>query len=90
MSKTILAAVNPKKKMPPGLNMKFMTVEMSPTEVAAPSFLTHQTVRESNANPIMSHRIGNPNILNTIGEKMEFNTPQRAENKAMPASSRLL
>ena len=90
MSNTMLAAVKPKKKTPPGLNMKLMAVAIIPTIVAAPSFLIHQTVTERTAKPIMSQRIGNPNMLNTIGEKIEFNTPQRAESKATAAISRLL
>jgi hypothetical protein len=90
MSNTILAAVKPRKCIPPGLNMKLMTVAMSPTIEAAPNFLTHQTVMERTANPIISQRIGNPNVLNTIGEKIEFSTPHRADNKAIAATSRVL
>jgi hypothetical protein len=67
-----------------------MTVAMSPTIVAAPSLLTHQMVTERTVNPIISQRIGNPNMLKKIGEKIEFNTPQRADNKAIAAISRLL
>lgn len=89
-SKKTLAAVKPRKKRPAGLKMKFMEVAMRPTAVAAPGFLTHHTVRESTAKPIISQRIGRLNTLNTIGEKMELNTPQRADNKAMAATSRLL
>ena len=70
--------------------MKFIIVAISPTAVTAPTFLIHQTVRASVANPIMSHRIGSPNIRNTIGEKMEFKTPQRPANKATLAMSRVL
>jgi len=70
--------------------MKFTTVATSPTIVTAPNFLIHQTVRVRIAKPIMSHRIGSPNIRNTIGAKMEFRTPQRPENRAMLANSRVL
>ena len=88
-SKTMLAAVNPKKNTPPGFNTKFMTVAISPTMLAAPGFRTHQTVNESTAKPITSQSIGNPNIWNTIGENIEFSTPHSAENKAITAISRL-
>jgi hypothetical protein len=86
----MLTAVKPRMKTAPGLNMKFMTVQLARLEWLLPSFLTHQTVTESTANPIMSQSIGSPYMLNTIGEKIEFNTPQRADNKAIAAISRVL
>ena len=70
--------------------MKFTTVAISPTTVAAPNFLVHHTVRVRTAKPIMSQRIGNPNTRNTMGAKIEFRTPQRAANVAIAAASRLL
>jgi hypothetical protein len=69
--------------------MKFTTVAIIPTAVAAPNFLIHQTVTESVAKPTISHKMGNPDIRNTIGANIEFNMPQRPENIAMAATARL-
>jgi hypothetical protein len=88
-SKEKLAAVNPRKNTPPGFNRKFMIVATTPTTVTAPNFRTHQKVRPRAAKPIMSQRMGNPNIRKTIGEKMLFSTPQRLEKRATAANSRL-
>jgi hypothetical protein len=89
-SKTMLAAVKPRKKIPPGFTMKLMSVAIKPMIVTAPNFLTHQKVRLSDAKPIMSHRIGTPMIRNTIGANSPFRIPQRAENSETIASSWLL
>jgi hypothetical protein len=70
--------------------MKFITVAISPTAVTAPNFLIHQTVSARIANPIISHNIGTPNILKTIGAKIEFKTPHRAANMAIAATARVL
>lgn len=61
-SKTALAAVKPKKVTVLGLNMKLMTVAISPTTVAEPSLCVHQTVIVNAVKPIISHRKGSPNI----------------------------
>ncbi|MCJ7631101.1 hypothetical protein MUP77_01675, partial [Candidatus Bathyarchaeota archaeon] len=73
----------------PGFNVKLMSVAMSPTMVVDPSFLVHHTVRVSAEKPIMSQRMGSPNIWKKIGEKIEFSTPQRAAEKAIAAISLL-
>ena len=70
--------------------MKFMTVAIIPTIDAAPSFLTHQTVRTRTAKPTKSHKSGKPVILKNMGAKIEFITPHNAANNAMAATSRLV
>jgi len=57
-SNTTEAAVNPMKCIAVGLSMKFIIVAMTPTRVAVPSFLTHQTARVMDAKPIRSQRNG--------------------------------
>jgi hypothetical protein len=89
-SNTMLAAVKPRKKRPPGFNMKLISVATKPTTVAAPNFLTHQNVRLKAAKPSMSHRMGKPKAWNTSGENTAFRTPQRLANSEAAASSRLL
>ncbi len=88
-SKTTLAAVKPKKTAAAGLNMKLMTVAMRPTAVVDPSFLVHHTVSARTEKPIISHRIGRPNIWKKIGLKIEFNTPQSEAQIAIAAMSRV-
>jgi hypothetical protein len=89
-SKTMLAAVKPKKWMAPGLNVKLITVAISPTIVVDPSFLVHQTVSVNAAKPIRSQKKGRPNMVKKIGEKIEFNTPHKAAQNAIAATSLLL
>jgi len=90
MSKTMLAAVKPRKWVPPGLKMKFITVAMIPTADAAPGFLIHQTVSTRTAKPIKSQKRGKPVILKNMGAKIELMTPHNADSKAIAATSRLL
>ena len=85
----MLAAVKPKKKMPPGLRMKFMMVAMSPMAVTAPSFLIHHAANVKTVKPMRSHRIGKPVRLKITGEKMALSTPHRAAPMAMAAMSRV-
>jgi len=90
MSKTMLAAVKPRNWIPPGFNIKLISVAIKPTVVTAPNFLISQNVRLSDAKPIMSHRIGRPINRNTIGANNPFRIPQSAENSETIANSRLL
>jgi len=89
-SKTMLAAVKPKKIIAAGFIAKFTVVAMRPTAVKAPSFLIHQAVTVRMVNPMRSHRMGKPVRLKTMGEKTELSTPQRAAPMAMAATSLLL
>ena len=89
-SKKALAAVKPRKWTPLGTIMKFMAVAVRPIAVMAPSFPIHQAANVSTEKPIRSQRKGIPVSLKNVGEKMEFNTPQRPAHIAIAANSRLL
>ena len=86
-SKMTLAAVNPRKMTPAGLIMKLMIVAVSPTIVAEPSFLVHQTVRASAQKPMISHRKGNPEIWKKRGEIVELRIPHRLAESDITAMS---
>jgi len=60
---------------------------MSPTIVADPSFLVHQTVRARAQKPIISHRNGNPEIWKKIGEMVELRTPHKLAESDITAMS---
>jgi len=83
------AAVKPKKCTASGLNMKFITVAMKPTNVAVPSFLTHHTANISAAKPIRSQRKGKWNSLKKTGDIIAFRTPHRAAKIVIPVRSRV-
>ena len=89
-SKTMQAAVNPKKCNAPGLMMKLRRVAMIPMMVGAPGFLVHHRVRDSRATPIMSHRMGRWVRFQKMGVIVMFSTAQRAAERVIAVRSRVL
>ena len=88
-SKKTLAAVKPRKWIPPP-NVKFMIVEIKPIIVIAPNFLIHQAAMISTEKPMRSHKIGSPNIWKKTGESNVLSTPHNAEHMEIAAISRAL
>lgn len=74
-SKSMEAAVKPRKWTASGRNMKFIIVAMKPTNVAVPFFLTHHTASIWATNPIRSQRKGRWKSLKKMGDIVAFRTP---------------
>lgn len=76
MSKTKLAAVNPRKWSAVGLRMKLRRVAMSPIADAHRGLLVHQIVRIRRDAPTMSQRMGRRVACQNIGVIVTFNMAQ--------------
>ena len=90
ISKTILAAVKPKKWVAPGLSIKVIIVAIIPVAVTAPNFLIHHKASISEMMPSMSQKNGIWVALQKIGAMYALSTLHRAAHIAIAAMSRLV
>ena len=89
-SKTILAAVKPKKWVASGLNVKVIIVAIIPVSATAPNFLVCHNTKISEITPSVSHKNGRWVALQKIGVIYALNTLHKAANNAIAAMSRLV
>lgn len=90
ISKRTLATVNAMKWRAVGRRTRLITVAMTPTAVAVPSFLVHHTAMMRQVKPIRSQAKGRWVIVQKTGEIVTLRTPHRAAHMEIATMSRLL